>query len=231
MENLEDILDLLVYKLSDQNYTQSFTVYRFWFDIGQTYCQLPSSQIFGNIWRNITAKSSINPRQGRLIHSTAHLAVRFATDAESDGVLADHSFGLRNRLGASSLLQFFSNNLRNIWSKQSGRSTVDESELCVDANFVAHWANLGHVEEAAIRHRILQSLISYPEFYDHQADALIILFRLAGATFEAYADPSVVDRCFELLKVHYCRDEIKRKLVQVRVLHPVMGGHQIEESF
>ena len=38
--------------------------------------------------------------------------------------------------------------------------------------------------------------------YDHQADALIILFKLAGATFEAYADPSVVDRCFELLQGH-----------------------------
>jgi hypothetical protein len=74
-----------------------------------------------------------------------------------------------------------------------------------DANLIAHWANLGLVEENAIRNHILQSLISHPKLYIHQANALVILFKVAGATFEAYADPSVVDRCFELLKDHYRR--------------------------
>ena len=230
MENVHKVLDLLVWKLSDQNYTQSLACYRSWFIIGQAYYQPPSDQVFDNIWENRVAKCSINPRQGCLIHSTAHLTLRFATDAESDRVLAPHSSGLRNRLGARSLLKFFDNNLLIIWSKESGQNGGDAFELCVDANFIAHWANLGHVEEAAIRHRILQSLISYPEFYDHQADALIILFKLAGATFEAYADPSVVDRCFELLKEHYNHNEIKGELVQVRVLRPVKGDHQIETS-
>ena len=53
--------------------------------------------------------------------------------------------------------------------------------------------NLGYVEEAAIRDRILQSLISHPKLYGHQADALTTLFKLMGATFEAYADPSVLN--------------------------------------
>ena len=75
-------------------------------------------------------------------------------------------------------------------------------EFYADVNLIARWANLGYVEEAAIRSHILQSLVSHPTLHDHQAWALIILFKLAGATFGAFADPSVVDRCFELLKNH-----------------------------
>jgi len=73
------------------------------------------------------------------------------------------------------------------------------------------------VEEDAIRNHIIQSLIAHPTLYDHQADALIILFKLAGATFEAYVDPSVVDRCFNLLKDHNYRDPTKKELMEVRV--------------
>ena len=89
-----------------------------------------------------------------------------------------------------------------MWYKQTGNGGGAESEFCADVNLIAHWANLGFVEEAAIHNDILQSLISHPKMWDHQADALLILFKLAGATFETYADPSVVDRCFELLKGH-----------------------------
>ena len=113
--------------------------------------------------------------------------------------------------------------------------------LYAEANLLAHWANLGYVEEATIRDHILQSLISHPNLYDHQADALIVLFRLAGATFEAYADPSAVDRCFQLLKGHsyilpygdyYQSDReknddyvrVRKELVQVRV--PRAGGER-----
>ena len=74
------------------------------------------------------------------------------------------------------------------------------------------------MEEITIRSRILQSLISHPELYYHQADALLILFKLAGATFEAYADVSVVDRCFELLKDHCDMYRTKMKLLGVRYL-------------
>ena len=69
------------------------------------------------------------------------------------------------------------------------------ANFCADANLIAHWANLGYVEEAAIRNYILQSLITRSSLDFHQAFALIILSRLAGTTFEAYLDPSVVDRC------------------------------------
>ena len=53
-----------------------------------------------------------------------------------------------------------------------------------------------------IRNHILQSLISYSMLCDHQADALIILLKLVGATFEAHAYPSMVDHYFELFEGH-----------------------------
>ena len=57
-------------------------------------------------------------------------------------------------------------------------------------NLIACWANLGFVEESVIHNHLLQSLISHPKLYNHQAYALIILFRLAGATFCQGITPS-----------------------------------------
>ena len=196
MEDIDKSLGLAVHQLSDENYAHSLAFYRFWFDIGQAYHPIPSDQILDAIWNNRgTSSSMIDPPKGKLIHSTAHLIVRFASDAESDHLLAPHSSGLRSRLCARVLREFFSGNLRAARSEQA-------VNFYADANLIAHWVNLGYVEEVAIRNHILQSLISCPKLYDHQADAIIILFKLAGATFEAYADPSVIDRCFELLKDH-----------------------------
>jgi hypothetical protein len=88
------------------------------------------------------------------------------------------------------------------------------------------WANLGYVEEDAVRSHILQSLISHPDIHDHQADALITLFKLAGATFDAYVDPSVANRCLGLLKDHYGGDLEKQRLVQVRASPTAKGGRR-----
>ena len=221
MQTIGEALGLVVGGLSDQNYSQSLDFYRFWLGTGQGYVQVPSDQIFDAIWNNRVA-SSIQPNGG-IFHSSAHLIPRFASDAVSDRILGPYSSELQSRLCARSLREFSSNNLM---VARYGRDTM--AEFYADANLIAHWANLGFVEEAAIRNHILQSLISHPRLYDHQADALIILFKIAGATFEAYADPSVVDRCFELLKghsynapyfnqgdsTHYLR--VKKELVQVR---------------
>jgi hypothetical protein len=210
-------LDSVVSQLSDENYEQSFALYRFWFDIGQTYHQIPSDLVSNAILSN-RATDSINAGRGELIHTTAHLTLRFANDVESDRILALHNAGLQNRLCARILQDFFSNNLEIVWDvDRNGEHWACSPEyFCTNANFIARWANLGYVEEAAIRDHLLQSLIAYPNLYDHQADALIILFKLAGATFEAYADPSAIDRCFELLKGHYSGNSVKRKLIQVR---------------
>ena len=197
MQTIGDALGFVVGELSDRNYTQSLDFYRFWLDTGQTHLQIPSDQIFDSIWNSRGAGSSINLISAQLIHPAAHLILRFASDAESDPVLSPYSSGLQGRLCARSLREFSSNNLM---SARYGRDAV--GGFYADTNLIAHWANLGYVEEAVIRNHILQSLISHPKLYDHQADALIILFKLAGPTFEAYADPSVVDRCFDLLKGH-----------------------------
>jgi len=196
MEEIEKALGSTVRKLSDQNYAKSFAFYHLRIDIGRAYHRISTDLIFDAIWKNRTT-SSIVPKEGRIFHPTAHLILRLASDTESDPTLAPYSSGLQSRLSAKALQEFFTDDLR---AAHSEPGSVDC--LYAEANLVAHWANLGYVEEAAIRHHILQSLVSHEKLHDHQADALIILFKLAGATFEAYAEPSVVDHCLELLKGH-----------------------------
>ena len=214
MGTIEATLDSVIAKLSDKNYAESFAFYRFWFDIGQTYHRIPSDHIFNAIWES-RKTSSMDPVHGKLTHPTAHLIVRFASDAESDDILAPSTSGLRDHLSKRSLQEFFSDNLMAVWHKTSNVRGGPVDNFYTNANLVARWANLGYVEEVAIRNHILQSLTSHSKLHDHQADALIILFSLAGATFGAYADPSVVDRCFELLKHHYRYNSVKMGLILV----------------
>ena len=234
-------LNSVVLELSDQNYAQSLAFYRLWFDIGQTYNQISSDQIFDAIWNNRGLGSTLNPQGGKLIHSGASLVLRFANDVESDHILAPHTTGLQSRLCAKSLQEFFNDNMEVAYNRKHNRSTSADKDFYIEANLIAHWVNLGYVEEVAIRNHILQSLISHQKLYDHQADALVILFKIAGPTFEAYADPSVVDRCFDLLEHHkypnpyegnyrYSTIEInsytatRREQLQVCVDHLVKGG-------
>jgi hypothetical protein len=149
----------------------------------------------------------------------ALLALRFAGDAESDSIIAPYNVGLRSRICARFLKQFFEDSMTwHIEYCDGGWLGGSWGQFYVCTNFVAHLANLGCVDESAIRDHILQSLTSHPKLYYHQADGLIILFKLAGATFEKYADPSVVDRCFELLESQYGNNAVKGLLIQVRVV-------------
>ena len=76
------------------------------------------------------------------------------------------------------------------------------------------------MDEDTIRDRILQSPISHPRLYEHQANALLTLFKVAGATFEAHADPTVVDRCFEFLENScYSLNPVNLKPLEVRTNH------------
>jgi len=231
MGYIEDALyPVAVELLSDQNYEQSFAFYRLWFDIGRAYDGITSDLISDTILLN-KLTSSFDPERDKLIHSTAHLIVRFASDAESDRILGPHNSGLQSRLCTRILREFFIENLKIVHYEIGGHSGAPTSSFYANANLIAHWANLGCVEEAAIRNRILQSFISHPRLYDHQANGLIILFKLAGATFGAYVDTSVVDRCFELLKDHYNHNRTKRKLVQVRASRAMKCGHRANVDF
>jgi hypothetical protein len=205
MENIQWSLDSVVRKISDENYDQSFACCRFWFDIAQTYHQLPSDLLFNAILNNI-GKDSLKWERAESIYATAHLILRFASDVELDPILAPHNIGLQSRLCARIIKDFFSGNLGCVRGVEM--DSWDDVALNFHAitHLIARWANLGYVEEAAIRNHILQSLISHPNMNRYQADALMILFKVAGATFEAYASPSVVDRCFELLKDLCSRD-------------------------
>ena len=224
-EIVDKALGLVIRNLSNQNYVQSLARYRFWLDIGRIYYQIPSDQILNVIWSNRVATSPLlDPGGGQLIHSNAHLILRFARDAESGNILVPHSSGLQSRLCARSLREFFSNNVETVWSGLVDNKWDRADSFHADTNLIAHWANLGYIEETVIRDHILQSLISQSALWDHQADALVILFKLAGATFGAYADPSVVDRCFQLLNDHflkldgrYGRNSARKGLMQVRV--------------
>ena len=249
MANIGRSLDSVVAKLSDQNYAQSLDFYRLWFDIGQAYNQIPSDRIFDAIWNNRGLGSAINFNDGKLIHSGARLVLRFVSDVESDHILSPHTSGLQSRLCTTSLREFFDANMGAAENSNNNHSSssIVASNFFAEVNLIAHWTNLGHVEEATIRNRILQSLISHQKLYDHQADALVILFKIAGATFEAYADPSVVDRCFDLLKHHEYFNpydsggynmrrinnyaETRRGPLEVRASHVVNGGNRAETNF
>ena len=163
----------------------------------------------------------IEPPSGKLIHLTALLALRFAADAEPDSTLAPHSVGLQIGLCARFPKDFFEDGMTWHVEYNDGRwleGGWDRLYAC--ANFVTHLANLGCLDESVIRDDIPQSLTSHPKLYNHcQADGLIILFKLAGATFEKYGDSSVVDRCFELLECRHGNNTVKGPLVhRVRVV-------------
>jgi len=200
MKYIQEALGSVLSRLSDEHYEQSFSFFRFWFEIAQTHSKVPHDLIFDAIYK-FRAASSFHSDS---IYQAAHLILRLVSDAESDPVLAPHSAGLRNRFCTKVLQQFFDEDLEVVYG---GRSQPRDSYY-MDANLIAHCANLGYMEEDTIRNHILQSLISHQKLYDHQADALIILFKIAGATFGAYADLAVVDRCFELLKKHQYRDRV-----------------------
>ena len=212
-----EALGTLINDISEQNYDRTFASLRFWFEVTQTYSQKYPDQIFDTLF-NGRGTHGVKAKSGETIHSTAHLIVRFAGDAESDSTLAPYAIGLQNRLCTRILQEFFWDGMGIVRLKDLGPGCSMDGFLA-GVNFIAHWANLGYIEESAIRNHILQSLISHPaKLYDHQALALIILFKLAGTTFEKYVDPSVVDRSFELLKGHYSNNPIGNRLVQVLVI-------------
>jgi hypothetical protein len=238
MADIQTVLCLAAKEiLSDQSYKQPPTFYLLWSEIGRTYFENPFNQVFDAIWNKRSTKAT-----KRLIHPTALSILRFASDAEPDQIPAPQNSGLQHRLYAKTLQEFFNSNLTAVWHmtdewreeniKCYGLDYVQRTRdsnkhyFYGDTNFIAHWANFGYVEEAAIRNHILQSLISHPKLHGHQADALIILFKLAGATFEAYVDPAVVDRCFELLTDNYTPASMDRELFQVCMPRVVKGDRK-----
>ena len=206
MSILEDTLRDLIKGISEENYDEVFAQYRFWLDIGSGHTHINVQAQVNDAIERLVRPDSLE----WLIHPTAHLVIRFIGDIEADKKISGYIPRLHVQHCTSALRRFFLDNLYFVRSRnRTGRPT----SFLTDVNLIARWANLGYVEEETIRDHILQSLTSHPALYNHQADALFILFKLAGATFEAYADPLMIDRCFELLK-GIC-DSVKIGLLQV----------------
>ena len=216
MRNIKEALGVVISSLSDENYQQSLTRCRLWLELGQIYSGLtPSDLIFDAIWENKAAYPSF----GAHIYPAAPSILRFVNEAESDPVLAPYSLGLRSRLCAMIMEEFIEDDLGIVYN-----GCHAEGHFYMDVNLIAHCVNHGYIEEAAIRNHILQPLISHPKLLDHHLFALCILFQIAGATFKAYADPSVVDRCFELLVGDYACNPNPQKGQWVQVGTPTEGG-------
>ena len=214
MKNIGVALGSALESLSDKSYEKSLAHFRFWFEIEQTYSQIPSDLIFDTIceygyrWQG-------HPQHSDGICPTAHLIPRFVTDVESDPMLAPHSAGLRSRFCTTILQNFFDTDLGVVYANCGNPG--DPFYMVV--NIIAHCANLGYIEEDAIRNHILQSLISHDKLYPHQAYALANLFKIAGATFGAYVDPVVIDRCFELLKNRESQSQVYKSLIQASAFY------------
>jgi len=189
MIHIQTVLDKTIAGLSDQNYEKSFAFLRLWLGIAHTHSTIPPDAILHALQTYYRTRSLPH----NLVDSAAHLILRFAGDAESDHI--PHSTGLRSRLCTEALRVFFDTDLAVMYGGSSWTNSY-----YADANIIAHCVNLGWVEEAVIRDQILQSLISHPTLSNHQVYTLVILFKTAGATFETYADPTAIDRCFETLK-------------------------------
>jgi len=198
MPSIQQTLRCLVDRLSEKNYDRSSAQYRFLLDVGITHGRVDRNDVCNDIGRIAQPgrfKDSLN-------NPTTQLLIRFIEDIEADQKTSRHALKLHERLSTSALDDFFSQNL-NIMGNFDPMTWATWATFLTNANLIARWANLGYIEEETIRNRILQSLINHPEPLANQADALIILFSVAGATFGAYADPSTVDRCFELLRCVY----------------------------
>jgi len=210
----------LVYGISEENYDRTFSAYRFWIKLGTARGGVSNDQLYNDILGSVTTRNNwittpqldycnsavhyngVNqyvPR-GQLIHGGARLLLRFITDAELDPALSTYAIGLHDRLCRESLEQFFRQNLDYIPGGWGEPSSEKLCEFYTRVNLIAHWVNLGYVELEDVRDHILQSLAFQPTVHPYQLNSLIILLKISGATFAAYVDPSVMDRCCDLLK-------------------------------
>ena len=196
----------LLRTLSEENYDGLFSAYRHWIELeaarvgvtnrklyndvlGSTRPDLISlPYVIGGMWSNGVG--------GNLIHDKAQLLLRFISDAGQDPTLSTYAVGLHEQLCRSSLDEFFGQILAYIL----GSSEAQLSEFYTRTNLIAHWVNLGYVKLKDVRDRILQSLTMNPTPLPYQLNSLMILLKISGATFAAYVDPSVMDRCCDLLK-------------------------------
>jgi len=218
----------LLYGLSEANYSSTFSAYRFWIELRAAHGAVSNHQLYNDILSYTTTGPDLvtfgwnccgysdgtyqYTAFGQPIHSNVHLLLRFITDAELDPALSTYAIGLHDRLCRESLEQFFRESLDYISGKEA------TAEFYTRVNFIAHWVNLGFVPLEDVRDHILQSLTLQSTVHPHQLNSLAILLKISGATFAAYVDPSVMDRCCDLLKQSDRSKPVFTELAQVRAV-------------
>ena len=212
----------LLNSLSEENYDRVFFAYRHRIKLIAKRVGVTNSRLYHDVLASTRPELISPPRPsdnqtmvGELIHSNARLLLRFVTDAEQDPTLSTYAVGLHEQLCRSTLDEFFKQTL----GYRSGATFAQSSELHTRTNLIAHWVNLGYVELEDVRDHILQSLTLYPIAPTPQLNSLLILLKIAGATFAAYVDPSVMDHCCNLLKPSSLGGRwVATELAKVRVL-------------
>ena len=195
----------LLLALSEGNYDSIFSAYRYWIELEATRGGVTNRRLYNDVMGSTRPDlisppyftgNSRYPVAGGLIHSTAQSLLRFITDAEQDPILSTYAVDVHEQLSRSSLDGFF----KRILGCTPRSTNTELSNFYTRTNFIAHWVNLGYVRLEDVRDRILQSLIMCPSAHPHQLNSLLILLKISGATFAAYVDPSVMDRCCDLFK-------------------------------
>ena len=189
----------LLHDLSEDNYEQTVFDYRFWMKFVAAHGWIRDDRLYDDIQVSIK-QDLVYPKTKHLIHPTSHLLIRLLTDVGADPVLSTYASSAHDQLCRVSLRDFVDDNLDIMLGR-----TLYDWELCrfyTNTNFLAHWINLGHLTVEDVRDRILQSLTSKPTVHPHQLNSLMILLKTSGATFAAYVDSSVMERCYDLLKLN-----------------------------
>ena len=208
---ISNLLGNLVSHLSEKNYEQTLSDYRLWTKIGVTHGWISEKQLENDIKGNMQPHLVYQAKSyDQLVHPTSHLLLQFITDVELNPVSSTHA-----RLCHSSLHDFFADNsyldfCPSAWGGDKMR------EFYTNVNLLAHFVNLGHVGVEDVQDHILQSLTFRPIPQNHQLCSLLILLKIAGATFAAYVDPSFMDRCLNVLKSAEYRSGVET-LAKVRV--------------
>ena len=226
MGGVPDFLRKLVSGLSEKNYEQTLFDYRFWMKLGAEHGLISQGQLYNDIRARINP-DLVYPSSKQLIHPTGRLLLRFVTDVGLDPALSTYASDAHDRLCRSSFEGFVTDNL----DFMSG-SRVTDSDFCrfyTNANFLAHCINLGHLSREDVRDRILQSLTFRPTIQPHQFNSLIILLKISGSTFAAYAAPLVLDRCYDVLKTRNARStSAVTELAKVRA--PILTMKEIMDA-
>jgi hypothetical protein len=208
-----------VFPLTKENYERTLSDYRFWMEIGATHGWISDDQLYHDI---LATMKPVDRSSGQLVDNTSNLLLQFVTDVELVPALSPYASGVHGRLCHEILKTFFDNNLYLMAVDIVPGSRRDVDKVCkfyADVNFIAHWVNLGYLDVEDIQNRILQSLISQPAVHAHQLNSLGILFKIAGATFAAYVEPSLMDRCCGALESADLEDNwVATELVKVRAL-------------